>query len=68
MKSKAGILIGFVVGLTGFLFLFKVIVLDHVPPEDELAPGIVVLASILSGVLFAFAGRSIQNYFGKQRY
>ncbi|MVM30288.1 hypothetical protein GO755_09605 [Spirosoma sp. HMF4905] len=68
MKSKAGILIGFVLGLTGFLFLFKVIVLDNVPPEDELAPGIVVIASILSGLLFAFAGNSIQNYLKKQRY
>jgi hypothetical protein len=65
MKSKAGILIGFVLGLTGFLFLFKIIVLDHTSPEDELAPGIVVLASIVSGVLFAFAGRLLQNYFGR---
>ena len=67
MKNKAGILIGFVVGLTGFLLLFKVIFLDNIPPEDELAPGIVVFAAILNGLLFAVAGRIAQNYFTKKR-
>jgi hypothetical protein len=62
MRNLTGKIIGFVLGLTGFLFLFKIIILDNVPPEDELAPGIVVLASILSGLLFAFAGHLIQNY------
>lgn len=67
MKNKTGRIIGFVSGVTGFLLLFKLIVLDNVPPSDELAPGIVVLASILSGILFAFAGHLVQNYFGKER-
>ena len=67
MKNKAGKVIGFVLGLIGFLLLFKVVVLDHVSPEDELAPGIVVIASIVSGLLFAFLGSLIQNYFRKTR-
>lgn len=38
MKNKTGIIVGFVIGLTGFLLLFKLIFLDHIPPEDEIAP------------------------------
>ena len=66
MKNKTGILIGFVLGLTGFLLLFKVIFLDNIPPEDELAPGIVVMPAVLNGLLFAFVGYKIQNYLGKR--
>jgi len=66
MKNKAGKIIGFVLGLTGFLLLFKLIFLDHIPPEDEVAPGIVVFASLLSGLLFAFAGNLIQNYLARK--
>jgi hypothetical protein len=66
MKNKTGTISGFVLGLTGFLLLFKLIFLDHIPPEDELAPGIVVIAAMLNGILFAFVGYKIQNYFGKK--
>jgi hypothetical protein len=45
--------------------MFKIIFLDHIPPEDELAPGIVVAVAILNGFLFAYAGHLIQNHFGK---
>ena len=61
-----GIICGFVLGLIGFLLLFKVIFLDNIPPEDELAPGIVVLAAVFNGLLFAFLGYKLQNYFGKK--
>lgn len=67
MKNKAGLIIGFVAGVAGFLLLFKLIVLDNVSPADELAPGIVVIASVLNGVLFAFIGSRIQNYFMTKR-
>jgi hypothetical protein len=67
MKNKTGIISGFVLGLTGFLFMFKLIFLDRIPPEDDIAPGIVVFVSILNGLLFAFAGYFIQNYFEKKR-
>jgi len=67
MKNKVGIISGFAVGVTGFLLLFKIIFLDNIPPSDELAPGIVVIASILTGVFFAFIGFRIQNYFVKKR-
>lgn len=63
MKTKAGLIAGFILGVTAFLFLFKIIFLDHISPEDELAPGIVVIASVLNGFLFAFIGSLIQNYF-----
>jgi hypothetical protein len=68
MKNKAGIIIGFALGVTGFLWMFKLIILDNVPPEDELAPGIVVIASVINGLLFAFIGSRIQNYFVKKRH
>jgi hypothetical protein len=67
MKNKVGKLSGFVLGVTGFLLMFKLIFLVNIPPEDELAPGIVVLAAILNGFLFAFIGSRIQNYFAKKR-
>jgi hypothetical protein len=66
MKSKTGIISGFIIGVTGFLLMFKVIFLDNIPPEDELAPGIVVFASVLNGLLFAYIGSLIQKYFVKK--
>jgi len=47
--------------------MFKLIFLDNTPPADELAPGIVVMASVLNGLLFAFIGSRIQDYFVKKR-
>lgn len=67
MKNKVGLISGFVLGVAGFLFLFKVIILDTTPPSDELAPGIVVLASLMNGFLFGFIGSRLQTYFGKKR-
>ena len=67
MKNKTGIIGGFAIGVTGFLWLFKIIFLVNIPPEDELAPGIVVMAAILNGCLFAFIGSAIQNYLAKKR-
>jgi CDP-diglyceride synthetase len=66
MKNKIGIIGGFVVGSIGFLLLFKVTILNYTTPEDELAPGIVVLAAILIGVASAFIGHFIQNYFRRE--
>ena len=65
MKEKIGVIGGFVFGMIGFLLMFKLIFLDTIPPSDELAPGIVVFASLLDGLLFAFVGHLIQNRFGK---
>lgn len=62
IKNIAGTIIGFAIGVAGFLLLFKIIFLDNVAPSDELAPGIVVMAAILNGLLFGFAGYVIQNY------
>jgi len=67
MENKVGIISGFVLGVTGFLLMFKLIFLDNIPPADELAPGIVVIASVVNGLLFAFIGSLIQNYFVKKR-
>ena len=66
MKNKTSIIGGFILGLTGFLLLFKFLFLDNIPPADEIAPGIVVLASLLNGLLFAFAGQRIQNSLEKK--
>jgi divalent metal cation (Fe/Co/Zn/Cd) transporter len=67
MKNKAGIIIGFILGVAGFLLLFKLIILDRVPPEDELAPGMVLIAAILNGLLFAYIGSLIQKNVMKKR-
>jgi hypothetical protein len=67
MKNKAGKISGFILGTAGFLLLFKIIVLNNTTPEDELAPGIVLIASLMSGLLFAFIGSRIQNYFQNKR-
>jgi hypothetical protein len=67
MQNKMGVIIGFAFGVVAFLYLFKLIILDHVPPSDELAPGVVVIMSVLSGFAFAFIGSLIQNRFTKKR-
>ena len=65
-KYLAGAITGFSIGVAGFLVLFKIIILDNTLPADELAPGIVALASLINGVLFAVAGRAIQRYLNKE--
>ena len=65
MKNKTGIISGFVLGVIGFLVMFKFVILDHTPPSDELAPGVVVIVAILNGCLFAFFGHLIQDRAGK---
>ena len=67
MKNKIAIISGFILGMAGFLLLFKLIFLVRIPPSDEIAPGIVVIASILSGVFFAFTASRIHHYFVKKR-
>lgn len=67
MFNHTGKIIGFIVGAAGFLFLFKIFFLANVAPSDELAPGIVLIAAILSGVLFAFIGNKTQKYLTKKR-
>jgi hypothetical protein len=66
LKNKAGIFLGFIIGFAGFLFLFKILFLDRIPPSDELAPGIVMFIALMSGVLFAFIGYSVQNYYANK--
>lgn len=46
-------LIGFAAGFGGFLLLFKVILLERIPPSDELAPGIVVAIATMAGASVA---------------
>ena len=67
MKNKTGTFIGFVVGMAGFLFLFKILFLVNIPPEDEVPPGVVMFVAILSGFLFAYIGHTIQNVIAKKR-
>ena len=67
MKNIAGKIIGFAVGMAGFLFLFKILILDKTSPSDELAPGVVLIISVMSGLLFSFGGNLVQNYLRKNR-
>ena len=63
MKNKIGIISGFVLGLLfGFLLI---IILSIIHSEEDLA-GIVIITLLLNGLLFAFVGYLIQNYFGKK--
>lgn len=61
MKNTAGKIVGFILGMGGFLVLYKYLVLDHIPPTDEIAPGMVLIASLISGICFAWLGSLIQN-------
>jgi CDP-diglyceride synthetase len=67
MKNKIGIISGFIIGAIGFLAIFKVTFLQHTPPEDELAPGMVVILAIIAGAASAFIGSLVQNYFRKEK-
>jgi hypothetical protein len=61
MKNKTGKITGFITGMAGFLLIFKLAILDHTAPSDELAPGIVVIVSVFSGLACAWAGSLIQK-------
>jgi hypothetical protein len=67
MKKNIVKIIGFALGLVGFLLVFKVFVLPTIPPNDEMAPGVVVIVAILNGFLFAFIGSLIQKYLKKNQ-
>jgi len=67
MKNKAGKISGFIIGVVGFLSMFKIVFLKNIPPSDELAPGMVVIVAVMIGLLFAFIGSSIQQYSAKKR-
>jgi Na+/proline symporter len=67
MKNKAGAIIGFVLGMAGFLLTFKIFFLPNIPPEDEVPPGVVLFTGIMSGVVLGFAGSLVQNYLRKHR-
>lgn len=67
MKNKIGMICGFVVGAAGFLFLFKILVIDRTTPEDELAPGAVVILAIIAGFICGAIGNWAQNFFRRER-
>lgn len=67
MKNKTGLIIGFILGAAGFLWLFKILFLVNIPPEDELAPGIVVFAAVINGLVFAMIGSRIQRHLAKKK-
>ena len=66
MKNKAGKLIGFAIGMAGFLTVFKIFFLPNIPREDEVPPGIVLILSVITGLILGFAGHLIQNYSRKK--
>ncbi len=61
--KKTGLISGFILGLLFGILL--IIILSIIYPEEDLA-GIVIITLLLNGLLFAFAGYLIQNYFGKK--
>ena len=65
MKNKAGALGGFILGAVGFLLMFKLIFLEKLGLEDELAPGAVVMVAVVIGLFLAFIGGRIQHYIAK---
>jgi hypothetical protein len=67
MTNKTGKIAGFIIGVSSFLFLFKILLLDHIPPEDEVPPGVVVFAAVLNGFLLAFVGHLVQDYMTRNK-
>ena len=67
MQNKMGIIGGFALGAAGFLFLFKVLALPRIAPSDELAPGMVVIAAMIVGLIFAYIGSRVQNYLANKK-
>jgi hypothetical protein len=67
MKNKTGTFIGFAFGMAGFLFLFKILFLVNIPPEDEVPPGVVMFVAVLSGFLFAYLGHVLQGFLEKKK-
>ena len=61
MQNKTIEIVSFIAGTVGFLLLFKIFFLKNTGPQDELAPGIVMLMAMLIGLLSSYAGRRIQK-------
>jgi uncharacterized BrkB/YihY/UPF0761 family membrane protein len=61
MKNKTAAIIGFLTGTAGFLLFFKWFVLNRIAPTDEIAPGMVLIAAIITGILTAFIGLYMQK-------
>jgi len=62
-KNKMGVISGFVLGL--IVGVFALAALHSLHPEEDIA-GIVLIALLISGLFFAFAGYLIQKYFKKR--
>ncbi|HOY12845.1 MAG TPA: hypothetical protein PLY70_06875 [Saprospiraceae bacterium] len=62
MKKKLGLILGFIVGFASFLFMWKMLFLTRITPEDELAPGAVMVLAVIVGGLFGYFGIKIQKY------
>ena len=65
MKNRAGVIGGFILGAGGFLLMFKLFFLEKLGPEDELAPGMVVIIAVVIGLFLAFIGSRIQHRFAR---
>ncbi|HMS68112.1 MAG: hypothetical protein WAT92_24640 [Saprospiraceae bacterium] len=63
MKKKLGLILGFIIGFASFLFMWKMIFLTRITPEDELAPGAVMILAVILGSILGFLGSKIQKYF-----
>ncbi len=61
MKNPTGKIAGFLAGAIGFLLLFKVIILNRTSPDDELAPGVVLIAALICGLALGYAGGLLQK-------
>ncbi|WP_346237226.1 hypothetical protein ABDK00_011650 [Niabella insulamsoli] len=68
MRNKIAKTGGFIIGCAGFLFIFKFVLLKRIPPSDEVAPGLVVLTSLLVGFLFSFLGSRFQKHLERRRH
>lgn len=61
MHNKTIEIVCFIAVTGGFLLLFKIFFLKNTGPQDELAPGVVMLMAMLIGLLSSYAGRRIQK-------
>jgi len=66
MKNKTGRIGGFVLGVTGFLVMFKLCFFLIFHQKMSSLQELWFFVSVLNGVLFAFKGSVIQNHFVKE--
>jgi len=63
-RNQKGVSIGFIFGV--IVALVWIVIMSNIYPNEDFA-GIVIIASLVSGLIFGFIGYLIQGYFRKSK-